>query len=147
MKSVAYINHHYPQLAQCHKPRDITLQKLVAFFENPIINSFTLGDLNEYLSDDDLLHALQAIVYYYSDDYSLTAHRTYYSTLIEGAHYVSQTTAAALLRSYGLPKMTQQMIASYIYRNTFPMCDLIIDNKKFWRKETIYNYYLSRLKT
>lgn len=117
---------------------DETFIELIWFFQNPEKNDFDLKRLYKTLSGDWLLFALEVIHLFFKDDLYLINGSL--DSVIFSDDYVDQAGASRHLISEGFESYTQNKIATYIYRGVFPKPDLIVANKKFWKKTTISNY-------
>lgn len=139
-----HINAHQNVLARQQVINDMdnqieeTFIELLWFFEDPNNNSFDLQVVYKTLNDDWLLFALEVIEVFFRNDLYLINKPL--NSLIVTDDYVDQSGASRQLILNGLESYTQNKVATYIYRDTFPEPDLIISNKRYWKKSTISDY-------
>lgn len=116
-----------------------TFFQLACFFEDPSNNSFDLRNLYNNLHGDMLYFAKQLIGEFVAGDISGNL------LMRDGNEYLDQRRFAEYLTENGL-RYSEAKLSVYIKRGYIPKPNLVINGKRYWKRETGKKFLYDNLK-
>jgi len=117
-----------------------TFTKLAKFFESPEKEVFNLQDIYNNLDDSWLRLALDSISLFFEEDTYLIKDSE--PIIMKEEDYLSQKEFANYLNENG-QKFSEAKMSVYVQRNVIPEPDLMVINRRYWKKETCKDFLIS----
>lgn len=142
-QTLNYILDNYPnvkkkingQNVQLTNTEDVFFQ-LAKFVENPEQYSFNINLLYKFLENDDLIFALQTILYFFRNETYLIQDKESFIVQQKKERILNQTGFADYLKENGLNYYPAKIRVEY-YRGKLPKPDIMINEKPHWYETTV----------
>lgn len=149
-----YIYEKYPKVKDKMDNNDILLTnvedifyQMAMFVQDPDRYSFNLSSLYKYLTNDDLINAIQVIVTFFQKDTLLIEDKN--SIFVQNKDFQDEkmynhTKFAAFLTEHGL-KYSAPKVFTYWSRGKIPKGDIMINGTPYWTESTVKVYLRQEL--
>jgi len=160
MESINLICNRYPNIKSKMENPDnpnillttgeAVFYQMCLFFENPKLHQVSLNTLYDHLKDNDLLFALEMIIYFFKKDTDrvINVDQTFYDNNILSEPLAGQSKFSEMVEA-AIPdmKFKASMINVYWRRGTrIPNADLIIGGTPYWKESTINEFIEKEIK-
>ncbi|MEK5081068.1 hypothetical protein MKX73_19265 [Solibacillus sp. FSL W7-1436] len=124
--------------------KEFVFYQLALFINDPKEYQFSLNTLYQYLTDEDLLFALNIIVEYFQKETDLMRSiekSIYNDNLLKNETLITQTMFAKIIEEKTGKPFKQGNINVYFKRGKkIPGADLIINKTPYWKESTVMEF-------